>query len=244
MRRPRAFPNLLNLIPAGCLAPQASSQQQVQQRQQSGRGSSSFPQRIVACLRGHWPAWLVAEVPVDARGRERCFTSASDASLRRNWISSRPGMTAAAVLAATTVCCQYGSGGSPQAGRLRECLRCPRACHLVPRLLRGTEVAVLDPVSILGCSYVGTYSVGRLLHTTCRYHPDPRSGSRLRVPCYRVCAVSVITSRTLLVLGVRCESSAACHMVPRLQRRTQQFPSPGPGPYFYFSSSRIVIILP
>ena len=91
---------------------------------------------------------------------------------------------------------------------------------------------MLDPVSILGCSYVGTYSVGRLLHTTCRYHPDPRSGSRLRVPCYRVCAVSVITSRTLLVLGVRCESSAACHMVPRLQRRTQQFPSPGPGPYY------------
>ena len=46
-------------------------------------------------------------------------------------------------------------------------------------------------------------------------------------------AVSVITSRTLLVLGVRCESSArAGRRVPRLQRRTQQFPSPGPGPLF------------
>ena len=46
-------------------------------------------------------------------------------------------------LEAATVCISvYGSGGSPQAGRLRECLRCPRACHLVPRLLRGTEVAV------------------------------------------------------------------------------------------------------
>ena len=51
-----------------------------------------------------------------------------------------------------------------------------------------------------------------------------RSVSGLRL---RVCAVSVITSRTLLVLGVRCESSArAGRRVPRLQRRTQQFPTP------------------
>ena len=82
-----------------CLAPQASSQQQDQQRQQSGRGSSSIPQRIDACLRGQWTAWHVAEVTDDARGRERCFTSATDATHRRNWhtspLSYRPGTTAA-----------------------------------------------------------------------------------------------------------------------------------------------------
>ena len=69
-----------------------------------------------------------------------------------------------------------------------------------------------------------------------------RSVSGLRL---RVCAVSVITSRTLLVLGVRCESSArAGRRVPRLQRRTQQFPSPGPGPYYlYIAVASVFIVL-
>ena len=127
--------------------PKSSSQPAASRRRlpRSSRSSSGSKHSI-----SRRAAASTASAPAAAL-RRRLARADTDATHRRNWHTSRRGTTAGSEhwrLHNLGGCYRmyiskvYGSGGSPQAGRLRECLRCPRACHLVPRLLRGTEVAV------------------------------------------------------------------------------------------------------